>query len=247
MPIFKRSLLARLMSFLMPGIVDGDGGGGDDQAAAIQAAVDAAVAGLKAKNSELLGKLKTAGDDLKRFDGIDPDAVRTILSKFASDEEAALIAKGEIETVLTKRTERMQADNAKAVKAEKEARERAEAKSSKLSAKALAGLLIEAATGALPEAKDDIIARGSPIWRLNDDGNAVAMNGEEVVFGKDGKTPLSPKEWADSLRETAPHLWPKAQGSGAPGSGAPGRGTGQDLSKLPARERLTAARAQARK
>ena len=25
-------------------------------------------------------------------------------------------------------------------------------------------------------------------------------------------------EWAESLRETAPHLWPKAQGSNAPGS-----------------------------
>ncbi len=71
------------------------------------------------------------------------------------------------------------------------------------------------------------------------------MNGDEVVLGKDGKTPLTPIEWAESLRETAPHLWPKAQGSNAPGGGnSSARVTGQDIFKLPARERLTAARAQ---
>ena len=74
-------------------------------------------------------------------------------------------------------------------------------------------------TGALPEALEDIVLRAGPVWRLNDDGEPVAMNGDEIVLGKDGKTPLTPIEWAETLRETAPHLWPRAQGSNARGSG----------------------------
>lgn len=204
----------------------GGGGGGDDQAAAIKAAVDAAVAGLKAKNSELLGSLKERTDKLKEFDGIDPTAVRAILTKFASEEEAALLAKGEIDTVLTKRTERMQAEHAKVIKAEQEARTRAEGKASKLAARTLAGAVRDAAikAGAYPEAMEDIVLRAGSLWRLNDDGEPVAMNGDEVILSKDGKTPLTTQEWAESLRETAPHLWPKAQGTNAPGSAHGGRG-----------------------
>jgi hypothetical protein len=250
-PIFKRSLLARLLSFLMPGVVEGEGGGGaptitPELQAIIDAKVNESVTGLKTKNTELLGKLKDATTNLQRFDGIDPDAVRTILSKFASEEEAALIAKGEIDTVLNKRTERMQAENQRLVNAEKTAREKAEAKAGKLAARTLAGAIRDAAikAGALPEAMEDIVLRAGSAWRLNDDGDPVAMNGEEIVLGKDGKSPLSPSEWAESLRETAPHLWPRAQGSGAAGSGSGARVTGQDIFKLPARERLTAARAQ---
>ncbi len=202
------------------------GGGGDDQAAAIKAAVDAAVAGLKAKNTELLGSLKERNTKLQEFDGIDPVAVRSILSKFASDEEAGLIAKGDIDTVLKKRTERMQTEHLRTLKAEQDARAKAEGKASKLSARTLAGAIRDAAikAGALPEAMEDIVLRAGPTWRLSDDGDPVAMTGDEVVLGKDGRTPLTPMEWAESLRETAPHLWPRAQGTNAPGSGSGPRG-----------------------
>lgn len=188
----------------------------------IDAKIGEAVTGLKTKNGELIGKLKAAGDDLKRFDGIDPDAVRTILSKFASDEEAGLLKAGKIDEVLNKRTERMQADNAKALKGEQDRWAKAETKASKLAARTLSGAIKDAAikSGAYPEAMEDIVLRSGSLWRLNDDGDPVAMSGEEIVLGKDGKTPLSPTEWAESLRETAPHLWPKAQGSNAPGSNA---------------------------
>jgi hypothetical protein len=203
------------------------GAGGDDVAAAIKKAVDEAVTGLKAKNSELLGKLKERDDKLKSFDGIDPVAVSTMLKRFADDEEAGLIKAGKIDEVLTKRTDRMKADYDKKLQAEAEAKARALSKADKLAARTLAGALRDAAikTGALPEAMDDIVLRAGSVWRLSDDGEPVAINGDEVILGKDGKTPLSPMEWAESLRETAPHLWPKAQGTNAPGSGSGPRGS----------------------
>jgi hypothetical protein len=210
---------------------NGDGGGGPAITPELQAIIDAqvnnAVSGLKAKNSELIGKLKEAGENLKRFDGIEPDAVRSILKRFSDEEEAGLIAAGKLDEVLNKRTERMKGDYDKKLGAEAEARAKAEAKAQKLAQRTLAGALRDAAikTGALPEAMDDIVLRAGGLWRLNDDGEAVAMNGDEVILGKDGKTPLTPMEWAESLRETAPHLWPKAQGTNAPGSSAGSRGT----------------------
>ena len=199
----------------------------------IDAKIGEAVTGLKTKNGELIGKLKAAGDDLKRFDGIDPDAVRTILSKFASDEEAGLLKAGKIDEVLNKRTERMQADNAKALKGEQDRWAKAEAKASKLAARTLSGAIKDAAikSGAYPEAMEDIVLRSGSLWRLNDDGDPVAMSGEEIVLGKDGKTPLSPTEWAESLRETAPHLWPKAQGTGAPGASGQGGGNAKTITR----------------
>lgn len=224
--MFTRKHLIRFYSKPADDGEGAGGGGGNAIAPEVQALIDAAVekttAGLKAKNGELLGKLKESSEQLKTFEGIDPTAVRSILSKFASDEEAGLIAKGDIDTVLKKRTERLQADYDKKLGTEAERAAKAEAKAAKLADSTLAGTLRDAAikTGALPEAMEDIVLRARGLWTLNDDGEAVALDGDgEVMFGKDGKTPLTPSEWAESLRETAPHLWPRAQGAGAQGSG----------------------------
>ncbi|MFA5662389.1 hypothetical protein, partial [Castellaniella sp.] len=186
-------------------------------------AIDAAVAGLKSKNSELLGSLKTTKADLDalkgQFDGLDIEAVKGLLKKASEDEETRLIAEGKIEDVLAKRTERLRADLAKQLKAQKDRADKAEDFASRFRDRVLSDSIREAATkaGALPEAADDIILRARGTFKLNDAGEPVAMNGDEVVLGKDGKTPLSPLEWAESLKETAPHLWPRAVGAGQTG------------------------------
>jgi hypothetical protein len=202
----------------------GDGGGiPPDTAKLIAEAVAKEVAGLRAKNQELLGKVKESSEVLKSYEGIDPVKTREMFARFETDVEAKLIAEGKMSEVIDKRTERLRADYDKKLTAEAETRAKAEAKAAKLAQRTLAGALRDAAikTGALPEAMDDIVLRAGTTWQLNDDGEPVAMNGDEVVLGKDGRTPLSPIEWAESLRETAPHLWPRAQGTNAPGS-APG-------------------------
>ena len=235
MPIFKQQLFKRLQAQQGEG---GEGGvGGTPQITPeVQALIDAQVSkateGLKSKNSELLGKLKDTSESLKRFDGIDPDAVKNILAKFANDEEAGLIAKGDIETMLKKHTERMQADYDKKLQGESEGRGKAEAKAQRLAERALNAVLRDAAhtAGALPEALDDVVRRGAGLWVLNEEGDPVAMNGDEIVLGKDGKSPLSPKEWAESIRDAAPYFWPATRGSGAPGSSG-GGGTPKTLTE----------------
>lgn len=210
----------------------------EDKAAALKEAlaakgkeaIDTAVSGLKAKNQELLGTIKSTKmelDQLKgQFDGLDVEAVKGLLNRASQDEETRLLAEGKIDEVFNRRTERLQAETAKQIKAEQEARERAEAKAAKLGERAIASAIQSAAVkaGALPEAIDDIVLRSKSLFTLNDDGEVVAVKDGEVVLGKDGKTPLTPHEWAASLQEAAPHLWPRAQGTDAPGSkGAQGK------------------------
>ncbi|MHA3501059.1 hypothetical protein ACX1H6_21380 [Yersinia enterocolitica] len=204
----------------------GEGGGGPaanitpEIQALIDARVNESVTGLKTKNSELLGKLKEQGENLKRYDGIDPDAVKTILQRFSDDEEAKLIAAGKIDEVLDKRTERLRADVDKKLKVANDRAEKAESFSKKFSDRVLGDAIRSAAlkTGALPGAADDIILRAKGVFTLNDEGEAIAVDKEgSALLGKDGKTPLTPHEWAESLKDIAPHLWPQAEGTNAGG------------------------------
>lgn len=195
-------------------------------------AIDQEVTGLKEKNSELLGQnkaLKTdfkqlqaqlEGIDLNAIKGLDLGAVRGLLEKASKDEETRLIAEGKIDEVLNRRTERFRQDVEKQLQAkETEIQKHIEAKK-KLASRALSDAILQAASkvGALPEAMEDIVERARRAgWTVTEDGDVVALDGDEPILGKDGKTPLTPVEWAESLREIAPHLWPRAQGAGPTG------------------------------
>lgn len=190
----------------------------------VQEYVDNEVAGLKSKNTALLGSNKTIKTELEKlkgqFDGLDIEAVKGLLAKAGQDEETKLIAEGKLDEVISRRTERLRTDLDKQVKAANERADKAEAFAAKYSDKVLADSIRAAAikAGALPEAAEDIILRARGTFKLSEDGEPVATDrAGEVVYGKDGKTPLSPLEWAESLRETATHLWPRAQGAGQTG------------------------------
>lgn len=190
----------------------------------VQEYVDNEVAGLKSKNTALLGSNKTIKTELEKlkgqFDGLDIEAVKGLLAKAGQDEETKLIAEGKLDEVISRRTERLRTDLDKQVKAANERAEKAEAFAAKYSDKVLADSIRTAAikAGALPEAAEDIILRARGTFKLSEDGEPIATDrAGEVVYGKDGKTPLSPLEWAESLRETATHLWPRAQGAGQTG------------------------------
>lgn len=212
------------------------GGGGVEITPEIQAIIDQQVAdqvsGLKTKNSNLIGSEKALKDKLAAFDGIDPVAVRSILQRFSNDEEAKLISEGKIDEVLTKRTDRMRGDFDSKLKAASDRADKAESISKRYCDRVLGDSIRSAAlkAGALPGATDDFIFRSKGLFTLGENGEAVAVDQDgTVMLGKDGKTPLSPLEWAESLKETAPHLWAAAAGTGAgghkPPSGALDRGT----------------------
>lgn len=202
----------------------GEGGGGSQGAAFTpeqQALFDSKLAevtnGLKSKNSELLGKVKEYGEKLKSFDGIDPEAVRGILSKFANDEEAQLIAKGDIDTVLAKRADRMKAGFEKDLKLAQDAATTASSRTEKYASRVLKGEVIGAASeaGVHKYAMEDAMLAASRDFELDDDGNPVAREGK---YGKDGK-PLTLKEWFAEMKDSRPHWFPATGNGGGAGHG----------------------------
>ena len=187
----------------------------------VQALIDREVQGLKAKNSEILGSLKETKAALAKFEGLDPDAIKALLTKFSEDEDAALIKSGKIDEVINKRTERMKAGFEAETQAERQAREAAENRAKAFSKRVLENSIrAEAGTAGLYHfAVEDALYRAGSVFTIDDNGNPVASDG---VLGKDGK-PLTLKEWFSDMKDKAPH-WFQANTSG---SGASGNNSGK--------------------
>ena len=120
----------------------------------------------------------------------------------------------------------MRQEHERLISTEKQRADKAEAYANKFKQSVVQGQIVQAAVelGALSEATADIAFLAQSQFSLDENGKAVAIdeNGE-VIIGKDGTNPLSPKEWVEGLREKKAYFWPKANGSGAPGSGTPNK------------------------
>lgn len=208
---------------------EGTDGGGAAITPEVQALIDAQVAqqvaGLKTKNGELIAANKEIRAKFegvsKQLEGFDIEAVKGLLNKTAQDEDLKLVAEGKTEELVTRRTERLRAEYDKKLQAEAERANAAEKLSATLRERAVADAVRSAANkaGALPEASDDFVFRSRGLFSFNDEGDVVALDKDgQVIYGRDGKSPMSPAEWADSIRDTAPHLFPRAVGAGATGN-----------------------------
>jgi len=115
--------------------------------------------------------------------------------------------------------------------------------------RAVTDAVLEAASGAETSALPDIMQRAYGVFTVDDSGKLVAKDGDAIVYGSDGATPMTPREWLAKLRERAPYFFKNSNGGGA--SGASGRVTGNtlpggmlrdDFLKLPAVKRMAYAR-----
>lgn len=228
----------------------GDGAKGDAPnveqqiADAVKKAVDEATTGLKAKNSELLGKLK---DATKQFEGIDPERARALLAKFESDEDADLIAKGKIDEFLSKKYAKRDADWQKKLDDAKNELKIQQEKTAKFLNRVLDDQLQKAFNGKVdPRSMKAALLEAKQIFGLDDEGNAVQLSSDgTVVLGKDGKTPFSPTEWIDSdtTKKESPYLFP-ASGTGA-GTSQPSNGSHTvqgDVDKMTPAQKMAAGR-----
>lgn len=182
-----------------------------DIQALIAAAVAKEVEGLKAKNQQLIDKLKEAQGFKSQFDGVDVESVKTLAQKLKQDEELQLLAEGKHDVLFERKVEPLK---------QKYESELAEYKS-KLAKRDAAtlnvGLLANISTsGVDPQAVEGVLAIAKGKFNALDDNlNPIAKdeNGE-VIYGASGK-PLTPQEWLNQLRETNPFYWGVAQGGGA--------------------------------
>lgn len=93
---------------------------------------------------------------------------------------------------------------------------------------------VAAKAGVIPSAVDDVILRAKTTYVMEKGVPVPKVNGE-IVYGKDGTTPMPIDEWMTKLRTEAGHLFQGSSGSGAGGGTAGGR---VDMSKMSALEKI---------
>jgi len=163
---------------------------------------------------------KSMAEILKKYDGINIDQVKEMLSKAQNDNEIKLLAEGKIDEVVDQRMKAYQAENDLKLNELK-------LENKSLTEKALENIFRIAANkvGTHKTAIEDIILHGEKDFVLNADGEAVKLGSDNSpVLGKDGKTNLSPIEWLESRTESSPHWFPAGD------SGGDSNGNGGDSS-----------------
>jgi len=163
----------------------------------------------------------TLTNQLKKFEGIDPDAVRQLAEDKRKLEEAQQIKAGDVDKVVAARL-KAELDKVHApVVAERDAL------TARLTAIQIDQAVVTEATkrGLRPTALTDITARARQTFKLvNGVPQAFEADGQTARTGKDGVSPMTLAEWVDALVSDAPHLFEANAGSGAAGSGPGGVG-----------------------
>lgn len=176
-------------------------------------ALSAAHERVKRENSEIKKKLE-------RFDGIDPDKVKGLLSKLENDEEAKLLAEGKLDEVVNRRIEKQRAELERQVKDALTKSEQSELRAKNFEQQVLDNHIRAAAAkaGLHQHAIEDALFRARTMFKLDASGNATQFDADgEPILGKDGKSPYSPVEWLEEMKEKAPHWYPAANTGGGGG------------------------------
>ncbi len=214
---------------------------------AITAEHERSTAGLVANRDALKGEKQALADALKGFDGMDPVEMKKIIAAIDSDEETKLISEGKTGEVIERRTKTMRdqfAADTLALNTKNEELTAALATSGGRIKSLVLNHAVRATIlgieGFQPGAVEDAISRASMVFSLDDKEQPVAMDGETVIRGKDGATPLGLNEWLTNLVDKDCKHWVgKSTGGNAKGSGDGRKGPGEeDLSKNTPRENI---------
>ncbi len=170
-------------------------------------------------------------DDLKkRYEGIDPDAVKALADEKRQLEEAQQLKAGEVEKVVENRIKGVKADLEKQIATLTTERD---AMTGRLTSIQIDQGVLTVATkrGLRPTAIPDITSRARSIFRLvNGVPTAFEPDGKALRYGKDGLTPMTLEEWVDAHVSEAPNLFYSNAGGGAAsnasGGGASARPNG---------------------
>jgi len=166
---------------------------------------------------------KSLKETVEKYKDIDPDKAREAQKKLQELQEKQLLDEGKVDELVVARTERMKADfesQREALQAKiKELDGQLQDRTQQLGAVKIDKVITDAvaAVGAVRKgAMADALSRARAVWKINDAGEAVALNPDGgTIYGSDGTSPMKPEEWANSLLKDAPHLFEGSGGSGS--------------------------------
>lgn len=109
--------------------------------------------------------------------------------------------------------------------------------------RAITDVVLDETSGVHPKALADILGRAYSTFAVGDDGQLTAKRGDAVLYGSDGATAMSPKEWIGTLKDEAPYFFKGSNGGGSSGSdGMTAYGmTTAEIAKLSPEQRLAIA------
>lgn len=203
--------------------------------------------------------LKSQVDTLAPIVGDDPEAFSNVLNELRATaqrvQDGQLTDTRKIEEEILRRTDDMRKTLEEQVRGSQKETGHWKTQAAQLDATLKRTLVanhikdaaIDPESGVLPLAIGDILRKAGDVWRATDDGKVLAYQGELQLYGGDGGSPLTPKEWIAKLKEESPHYFKGTGGGGAGGNGAAvdQRGahgkTPQEMRALSATEKLALA------
>ena len=211
------------------------------------------------KNITLLQErdgLQTKVDAFSKLVGDDPDKFTSDLVALRETEQLVkdgkLSKKDDIEREIAARLKAKEDGYTVQIKAKAEEsaanRARSDAFEAKYKGQMVDTAIISAVTsgdsGANLSALPDILNRARGVFVSKDDGTLVAKRGDTIIYGADGESSISPKEWLAGLLKEAPYLGKESSGSGGQGAGGDKRGgvSEAEFMKLTPAERITRVR-----
>ena len=170
----------------------------------------------------------TLNKKLEKLKDIDPTKYQELVAIENEVKEGKLIKEGKLEEVVNLRVGTMKTAFEQEKTTLSTQLQQANSQLSKLLIdNAVKSAAIKA--GVHPTAVDDVVLRARGVYTV-ENGLPVPKNPEgEVIYSKDGKTPMGMEDWLTSIKPNAPHLFVGSTGSGAGGGnrhGAP------DMSKM---------------
>lgn len=105
---------------------------------------------------------------------------------------------------------------------------------------AISAALMEGKSGLRTDALPVIMDQAFNTFRVTDEEKVVPYQGDAILYGADGSTPMTPTEWLKKLGEQMPFLLKESQGGG--GGGGSGTGSGVDTSKMTPQQKMQYAR-----
>ena len=190
--------------------------------------VETEVSGLKNKNQELLDKLSSANDNLKKYDDVNLEEIDQLRELVKNNGDAT----ERLKTLTAERDGIKESYESKLAEATKATQQTlAQLHQEQLTNQISAGIREFNAKNpavAVQEGTEEwFLKEAGNVWKRNAEGNYLLMDGDRVVTGSDGNA-MGYSEWINSLRDKPAFtpLFKTPVGGGAGGAGGGGGNSG---------------------